>query len=155
MSAADRDPAADDRAWDDLVARLRGPVSGPLGPEEDDQRGSDEPVPCDGADQPSAAARRGPRDYELAEELDGELGEDAEWQPPDPGPVTAGLSTGTLLAWGLLVTLPVFLVVLGFVMNGLPWWLWVPGLAIMISAVLSLLGGLPEHHDDNDDGARV
>ncbi|KAA9394438.1 hypothetical protein FCK90_06325 [Kocuria coralli] len=132
MSTPDRDPHADERAWEEIVERLRGPAHGPLG-----ENGLEE------------LEEDGPRDYELAEDPD------EDWQPPDPGDVTLGLSSGTMTAWGVLVLVPVVMVVLAFMMNGLPWWLWVPGLAVVISSIASLLRKLPEDRDDGDDGAVV
>ena len=74
---------------------------------------------------------------------------------PDPGPVTQGLSGGALLAWTLLVGVPVLLVVLAFLPGPLPWWALVTGLVVVVGAIGHLLRSLPEERDEFDDGARV
>lgn len=131
MTTPERDPDSDARAWDDIVRRL----SSDIGPVE--------------ADQPEP----GPRDYELAGPLDDDLEDD--WQPEDPGDVTAGMRPGTLMAWGVLIGTSAALLVLGFVLDGLPWWLWVPGLALILGSLVALFQSLPDQRSDHDDGAQV
>lgn len=74
---------------------------------------------------------------------------------PDPGPVTQGLSGGALLAWTVLVAVPLLLVVLALLPGSLPWWAVLTGLAAVVGAIVHLLRSLPEDRDDSDDGARV
>ncbi|MDO5618470.1 hypothetical protein [Kocuria sp.] len=128
MSQSPRDPRADQRAWEDLVQRLTESEA----PDDAEISAPEAPDPESQFPEP-----------------------DEDWHPPDPGHVTAGLRLGTLVAWAAIMVVPVVLVILGFLMDGLPWWLWFPGLAVVISSVITLLGRLPEHRDDNDDGARV
>lgn len=78
-----------------------------------------------------------------------------DWQPSDPGDVIAGMRPGTLIAWVLLVGVGAVMIVLGFVLRGLPGWLWVPGLAIVLGCLISLFQSLPEQRNDGDDGARI
>ncbi|WP_144792855.1 hypothetical protein [Kocuria palustris] len=128
MSSAggpERDPDDEARAWDDIVRRLR-----------DD----DEPT----APEPAA-------DRELAADPEAE----DDWEPEDPGDVTAGMRPGTLMAWGVLLGVSAVLLVLGFLLEGLPWWLWFPGLALVLGSLVSLFQALPEQRGDDDDGARV
>lgn len=142
MSQHPRDPESDQRAWEEIVQRLQEPET----------EHPAEPDP--GPEVHPRAWRSG---EPSAEGFPDELAEESEqpWRPPDPGHVTAGLSPATLSAWLLLIVVPVVLVILGIVMDGLPWWLWVPGLATVISAIITLLGALPEQRDAGDDGARV
>ena len=98
---------------------------------------------------------RGPRDFELAPETDEPELLDDDWQPQDPGPVTAGMRPGTIMAWAVLLGVAAALLVLGFLLDGLPWWLWVPGLALILGSLVSLFQALPEDRSDYDDGAQV
>lgn len=150
MSHTPRDHESDQRAWEEIVQRLQEPNTEPDSPPDQDSAGEPE-VAAAAAHIPWRATLPG------AEGLPPELAEDSEeqWSPPDPGRVTAGLSTGALTAWSLLIVVPVVLVVLGVVMNGLPWWLWLPGLATVIASVFTLLSELPEQRDLGDDGARL
>ena len=91
---------------------------------------------------------------EDAVDLEGPEDDDAPYSP-DPGPVTQGLGGGALLAWSVLVGVPLLLVVLALVPGALPWWALVTGLAAVVAAILHLLRSLPEERDDLDDGARV
>lgn len=140
-SPSERDPEQDRAAWEQLVRQLQEQDPAPGDPFERPDPELREP--------PVAVPTRGPRDFELAEEAE------EDWQPQDPGDVMAGLRPTTLLAWVLLIGVGVGLVVLGILLDGLPWWLWLPGLAIVLGAVTSLLQSLPERHRDDDDGARV
>lgn len=81
--------------------------------------------------------------------------EDGDWHPEDPGDVTAGLSPATVAAWVLLVVTASTMVILGLVLDGLPWWLWLPGLALLLGSLLHLFRSLPEQRGEEDDGARV
>lgn len=142
MNHTPRDPDADQQAWEEIVHHLQQPEpEHPSAPEAEPEVYQ---VPWRSA---LPAADGVPR--ELADESE------EDWRPPDPGHVTAGLSTGTLTAWLLLMVVPVVLVILAALMDGLPWWLWMPGLATVISSIITLLGGLPEQRDLGDDGARV
>ncbi|ROZ64009.1 hypothetical protein EDL96_04300 [Kocuria soli] len=139
MTEPRRDPEADDLAWQEIVRHLRDPEQG--APDQESQLqyapGPDAP----GQDAPG-------QDAPLPED-------DEDWQPPDPGRVTAGMSPGAVTAWSVLAVVPVVLLALGLLLDGLPWWLWFPGLTAVITAIVVLLGGLPEERDENDDGARV
>lgn len=142
MSQTPRDPESDQQAWEEIVHRLQEPE--PEDPSESEPEPEVYQVPWRSALPAAGAVPR-----ELADESE------EDWQPHDPGHVTAGLSTGTLTAWLLFIVVPVVLVILGAMMDGLPWWLWMPGLATVISSIITLLGGLPEQRDSGDDGARV
>ena len=100
----------------------------------------------------------GPRDWSPEEAVFGgaeDADDDEAAYSPDPGPVTQGLSGGALLAWTVLIGVPVLLVVLALLPGPLPWWWAVSGLAAVVAAIVQLLRRLPEERDDHDDGARV
>ncbi|MEF3121466.1 hypothetical protein [Kocuria flava] len=80
--------------------------------------------------------------------------EDAPYSP-DPGPVVRGMRRGALLAWTVLVGVPVLLVVLALLPGPLPGWVTGAGLTAVLVAIGHLLRSLPEDRDDLDDGARV
>ena len=65
-----------------------------------------------------------------------------------------GILAANVLA-ALLLGAAAALVVLGFLLDGLPWWLWVPGLALILGSLVSLFRALPEERSDDDDGAQV
>lgn len=196
MTRPERDPSADERAWQEIVARLSPRAGGPgnhdaagqgaaghdveghdvegmeevldppdpfdpFDPEDpyahDSQdvtgEGQPHPLPPDPIDPVPPNPHQGIA-FDPGPERD-PLDPEDDWRPPDPGNVIHGLSAKTLIAWALLVVTPVVLVTLGYLLGGLPWWLWMPGLAVVISSIMTLLGGLPEHRDDTDDGARV
>lgn len=104
----------------------------------------------------------GPRDWSPEDAVfggappgtDGAEDDDVPYSP-DPGPVTQGLSGGAMLAWTVLVGLPVLLVVLALLPGSLPWWAVVTTLSAVVVAIGHLLRSLPEDRDDRDDGARV
>ncbi|MFI7483018.1 hypothetical protein ACH9EU_15450 [Kocuria sp. M1R5S2] len=106
----------------------------------------------------------GPRDWSpeeaplpesaVPESAAGTADDDAPYSP-DPGPVTQGLSGVALLAWTVLIGVPVLLVVLALLPGSLPWWAVVTGLVAVVVAIGVLLRRLPEERDDLDDGARV
>jgi hypothetical protein len=77
-----------------------------------------------------------------------------DWSP-DPGPVTQGMGLGVVLAWTVLVGVPVLLVVLALLPGSLPWWATLTGLVAVVVAIGHLLRSLPEDRDDLDDGARL
>lgn len=158
MTPPERDPDSDARAWEDLVRRLH----------EDDapaDSATAEAAPAHGAPVEEVQSHeapieledraRGPRDFELAPETDEPELLDDDWQPQDPGPVTAGMRPGTIMAWAVLLGVAAALLVLGFLLDGLPWWLWVPGLALILGSLVSLFQALPEDRSDYDDGAQV
>lgn len=158
MTPPERDPDSDARTWDDLVRRLQ----------EDDapaDSAAAEAAPAHGAPVEEVRSHeapieledraRGPRDFELAPETDEPELLDDDWQPQDPGPVTAGMRPGTIMAWAVLLGVAAALLVLGFLLDGLPWWLWVPGLALILGSLVSLFQALPEDRSDYDDGAQV
>lgn len=133
MTPPERDPHSDARAWEDIVRRLQG---------------DDSPAPAE--ERP-----RGPRDFELAPEPGDEDPLEDDWQPEDPGPVTAGMRPGTIMAWAVLLGTAAAMLVLGFLLDGLPWWLWVPGLALILGSLASLFQALPQDRSEYDDGAQV
>lgn len=158
MTPPERDPDSDARAWEDLVRRLQ----------EDDapaDSAAAEAAPAHGAPVEEVRSHeapieledraRGPRDFELAPETDEPELLDDDWQPQDPGPVTAGMRPGTIMAWAVLLGTAAAMLVLGFLLDGLPWWLWVPGLALILGSLVSLFQALPEDRSDYDDGAQV
>lgn len=158
MTPPERDPDSDARAWEGLVRRLQ----------EDDapaDSAAAEAAPAHGAPVEEVRSHeapieledraRGPRDFELAPETDEPELLDDDWQPQDPGPVTAGMRPGTIMAWAVLLGVAAALLVLGFLLGGLPWWLWVPGLALILGSLVSLFQALPEDRSDYDDGAQV
>ncbi|MEX5249228.1 UNVERIFIED_CONTAM: hypothetical protein RF649_04330 [Kocuria sp. CPCC 205295] len=158
MTPPERDPDSVARAWEDLVRRLQ----------EDDASADSaaaEAAPAHGAPVEEVRSHeapieledraRGPRDFELAPETDEPELLDDDWQPQDPGPVTAGMRPGTIMAWAVLLGVAAALLVLGFLLDGLPWWLWVPGLALILGSLVSLFQALPEDRSDDDDGAQV
>lgn len=158
MTPPERDPDSVARAWEDLVRRLQ----------EDDASADGaaaEAAPAHGAPVEEVRSHeapieledraRGPRDFELAPETDEPELLDDDWQPQDPGPVTAGMRPGTIMAWAVLLGVAAALLVLGFLLDGLPWWLWVPGLALILGSLVSLFQALPEDRSDYDDGAQV
>lgn len=158
MTPPERDPDSVARAWEDLVRRLQ----------EDDaptDSAAAEAAPAHGAPVEEVRSHeapieledraRGPRDFELAPETDEPELLDDDWQPQDPGPVTAGMRPGTIMAWAVLLGVAAALLVLGFLLDGLPWWLWVPGLALILGSLVSLFQALPEDRSDDDDGAQV
>ena len=158
MTPPERDPDSVARAWEDLVRRLQ----------EDDASADSaaaEAAPAHGAPVEEVQSHeapieledraRGPRDFELAPETDEPELLDDDWQPQDPGPVTAGMRPGTIMAWAVLLGVAAALLVLGFLLDGLPWWLWVPGLALILGSLVSLFQALPEDRSDDDDGAQV
>lgn len=158
MTPPERDPDSVARAWEDLVRRLQ----------EDDASADSaaaEAAPAHGAPVEEVRSHeapieledraRGPRDFELAPETDEPELLDDDWQPQDPGPVTAGMRPGTIMAWAVLLGVAAALLVLGFLLDGLPWWLWVPGLALILGSLVSLFQALPEDRSDYDDGAQV
>lgn len=158
MTPPERDPDSVARAWEDLVRRLQ----------EDDASADSaaaEAAPAHGAPVEEVRSHeapieledraRGPRDFELAPETDEPELLDDDWQPQDPGPVTAGMRPGTIMAWAALLGVAAALLVLGFLLDGLPWWLWVPGLALILGSLVSLFQALPEDRSDDDDGAQV
>lgn len=110
----------------------------------------------------------GPRDWSPGDPVPGApaAGPEAAGDPPDdedddapyspdPGPVTQGLSGGALLAWTVLVGVPVLLVLVSLLPGSLPWWSIVAGLVAVVAAIGHLLRSLPDDRDDRDDGARV
>ena len=158
MTPPERDPDSVARAWEDLVRRLQ----------EDDASADSaaaEAAPAHGAPVEEVRSHeapieledraRGPRVFELAPETDEPELLDDDWQPQDPGPVTAGMRPGTIMAWAALLGVAAALLVLGFLLDGLPWWLWVPGLALILGSLVSLFQALPEDRSDDDDGAQV
>ena len=158
MTPPERDPDSVARAWEDLVRRLQ----------EDDASADSaaaEAAPAHGAPVEEVRSHeapieledraRGPRDFELAPETDEPELLDDDWQPQDPGPVTAGMRPGTIMAWAVLLGVAAALLALGFLLDGLPWWLWVPGLALILGSLVSLFQALPEDRSDDDDGAQV
>ena len=158
MTPPERDPDSVARAWEDLVRRLQ----------EDDASADSaaaEAAPAPGAPVEEVRSHeapieledraRGPRDFELAPETDEPELLDDDWQPQDPGPVTAGMRPGTIMAWAVLLGVAAALLALGFLLDGLPWWLWVPGLALILGSLVSLFQALPEDRSDDDDGAQV
>lgn len=158
MTPPERNPDSVARAWEDLVRRLQ----------EDDASADSaaaEAAPAHGAPVEEVRSHeapieledraRGPRDFELAPETDEPELLDDDWQPQDPGPVTAGMRPGTIMAWAVLLGVAAALLVLGFLLDGLPWWLWVPGLALILGSLVSLFQALPEDRSDYDDGAQV
>lgn len=156
-----RDAERQAAAWEDIVQRLRaddppgGHAASPTGAPQDHRPGGAGPAdhgPAVGGpeDEPGHAWRSWrPADDGEAEDPE------QDWQPADPGDVTAGMRPGTLIAWVLLLGVGAVMIVLGFVLRGLPGWLWVPGLAIMLGCLISLFQSLPEQRGDDDDGARV
>ena len=104
----------------------------------------------------------GPRDWSPEDAVFGERptgadateDDDPDWSP-DPGPVTQGMGPGSLLAWTVLVGVPVLLVVLALLPGSLPWWATGTGLVAVVVAIGHLLRSLPEDRDDSDDGARL
>lgn len=142
----ERDPDGDARAWDDIVRRLQDDAD-PPGTERSDDAGPERSTPF----------ATGPRDYELADDAPFADDPDPEddWEPGDPGDVIAGMRPGTLVAWGVLLGVSAVLLILGFVMDGLPWWLWIPGLALILGSLVSLFQALPEQRSEYDDGAQV
>lgn len=100
----------------------------------------------------------GPRDWSPEKAVFGgaeDADDDEAPYSPDPGPVTQGLSGGALLAWTVLIGVPVLLVVLALLPGSLPWWWTVAGLCAVVASIVHLLRRLPEDRDDHDDGARV
>lgn len=179
QEAAEREAAA----WEDIVRRLseddpyepgtaQHPDDAGSGPATTEQPGH---APGDDEPRDGVIGDRDPRDADPgdADVMDDGLrdshrpddgaggddprGDDPEedWRPPDPGDVTAGMRPGTLIAWVLLVGVGAVMIVLGFVLRGLPGWLWVPGLAIVLGCLISLFRSLPEQRNDGDDGARL
>jgi hypothetical protein len=152
------------------VSAPQGPVGGGTGPEdewarivadlEDVRRAGDRHLggPRDWSPEGGPGAARDAEDAAAAGPADGEPAEapddDAPYSP-DPGPLTQGLSGSALLAWTLLVGVPVLLVVLAFLPGPLPWWALVTGLVVVVGAIGHLLRSLPEERDEFDDGARV
>jgi hypothetical protein len=110
--------------------------------------------PEDAAPGASATGTEDPEDPESAEGPESAEDDDAPYSP-DPGPVTQGLSGGSLLSWTVLVGVPVLLVVLSLLPGSLPWWAIVTGLVAVVGAIGHLLRTLPDDRDDLDDGARV
>ena len=163
MTPPERDPDSDARAWEDLVRRLQGDDAPSDAAPADATPADMAPAhgaPAEDARSPEAprelAARaRGPRAFELAPETEEADPLEDDWQPEDPGPVTAGMRPGTIMAWAVLLGAAAALVVLGFLLDGLPWWLWVPGLALILGSLVSLFQALPEERSDDDDGAQV
>lgn len=158
MTPPERDPDSVARAWEDLVRRLQ----------EDDASADSaaaEAAPAHGAPVEEVRSHeapieledraREPRGFERAPETDEPELLDDDWQPQDPGPVTAGMRPGTIMAWAVLLGVAAALLVLGFLLDGLPWWLWVPGLALILGSLVSLFQALPEDRSDDDDGAQV
>ena len=158
MTPPERDPDSVARAWEDLVRRLQ----------EDDASADSaaaEAAPAHGAPVEEVRSHeapieledraRGPRDFELAPETDEPELLDDDWQPQDPGPVTAGMRPGTIMAWAVLLGVAAALLVLGFLLDGLPWWLWAPGLALILGSLASLFQALPQDRSEYDDGAQV
>lgn len=172
------DHAAEDDAWRDLVARLRG---GAAGPDEDG------PAPAE----PSAAERaagteRGSRaegrdaassPFEAFDPLgisrreserptgdDGRAGRRADdademlpgdFVPEEPAPVLAGADPAVVLAWCGALGGPIALLLCALLWRGVPGYVIALLIAAFLAGVGVLIMRLPRHKEDGDDGARV
>ena len=174
------DHAAEDDAWRDLVARLRG---GAVGPDEEG------PAPAE----PSAAERAGGRQRGGRPESDsgasspfdtfdplgvsrreaerppardsaaakGPSEDDADemlpgaFVPEEPAPVLAGADPAVVLAWCGALGGPVALLLCALLWRGVPGYVIALLIAAFLAGVGVLIMRLPRHKDDGDDGARV
>ncbi|WP_139346695.1 hypothetical protein [Sinomonas mesophila] len=175
------DHAAEDDAWRDLVARLRGGVAEP---------GEDGPAPAEpSAAERSAGVQRGTapeggaappfdafdplgvsrRDPAGNAEHTGRTGRGAasddsdaagdmlpgDFVPEEPEPVLAGADPAVVLAWCGALGGPVALLLCALLWRGVPGYVVALLIAAFLAGVGVLIMRLPRHKDDGDDGARV
>ncbi|GAA2196612.1 hypothetical protein [Sinomonas flava] len=171
------DHAADDDAWRDLVARLRGGETGleadgpaPAEPSAAERaaaaeagleagRAGNAPDPAQfsdfdplGLSRPSAVHRlgRGPVGEEPDEHVVG------DFVPEEPKPILAGADPAVVLAWCGALGGPLALLVFALVWRAVPGFVIALLIAAFVAGVGVLIMRLPRHkEDDGDDGARV
>lgn len=141
-----RDPAADEAAWRDLVSRLEDSDVDP-GPQQGAGPGMpvQEPIP---REELVPGTVGGPRDYELAEEPEG------DWTPEDPPALGSG-NPLTVLAWTCVGGAPIALLLLAMLWRSAPTGVWLTLCVLFVAAAGYLAFRLPRHRQEGDDGARV
>lgn len=143
-----REPSEHEQ-WEDIVQRLGGT------PEQAQTPPSYESFPEDAGFRPGTSGK-GPRDYQLADEVV------EDFEPPDPKPIASG-NPRTILSWSGVVISAVVWIIAAIFSWQLPWWLTTVTILGFFGGTVSLFFLLPKswaHRerfdgDDYGDGARL
>jgi hypothetical protein len=126
------------------------------------QQGGDQPTSRERADHVQAdddwdvpRSRVGGERAREAAERDAEAGlDDERYHPPEPPPLPRG-DMVSRFAWGGVLGAPLFFLLAALFWHSAPTWLVMGAVAAFIAGFVTLVVRMPDHRDDDDDGAVV